>query len=144
MPKTSIKIAYHESNAVPTSSATSLIVIQRLSKIIFFTASMFSLVVHAHFQRKMAKLCLWKLNVANIIVFNFYEQKFVQHGPITIPMVCNGISLLIFECPIMPQDQIPHQTVTCFECVDFSMYACRFSVPQMRQFCLFTYPPRSK
>ena len=25
-----------------------------------------------------------------------------------------------------------------------SMYACGFSVPQMRQFCLFTYPPRSK
>ena len=24
------------------------------------------------------------------------------------------------------------------------MYACWFSVPQMRQFCLFTYPPRSK
>ena len=23
------------------------------------------------------------------------------------------------------------------------MYACGFSVPQMRQFCLFTYPPRS-
>ena len=29
-------------------------------------------------------------------------------------------------------------------CVDFSMYACEFSVPQMRKFCLFTYPPSSK
>ena len=37
-----------------------------------------------------------------------------------------------------------HQTGTRFKCADFSMYACRFSVPQMRQFCLFTYAPRSK
>ena len=28
--------------------------------------------------------------------------------------------------------------------VVFSIYACGFSVPQMPQFCLFTYPPRSK
>ena len=44
----------------------------------------------------------------------------------------------------MPLDQSLHQTVTCFGCLGFSMYACEFSVPQMRQFCLFTYPPRSK
>ena len=37
------------------------------------------------------------------------------------------------------------QTVTRFGCVGFSMYACGFSVPQMRQFWfLFTYPSRSK
>ena len=69
---------------------------------------------------------LLKPNVANILLFNFCEQKFVQHGP------------------IMPLDQNPHQTVTRYVCVVFSMYACAFSVPQMRQFCLFTYPPRSK
>ena len=40
--------------------------------------------------------------------------------------------------PIMPLDQNLHQTVTR------SMYAWRFSVPQMQQFYLFTYPPRSK
>ena len=39
--------------------------------------------------------------------------------------------------PIMPLGQNPHQTR--FGCVGFSMYACRFCVPQMRQFCLFTY-----
>ena len=41
-------------------------------------------------------------------------------------------------------DQNPHQTVTRFGCVGFLMYsnACEFSVPQMRQLCLFT--PRSK
>ena len=40
----------------------------------------------------------------------------------------------------MALDQNPYQTVTCFCCVGFSKYACGFSVPQMRQFCLFTYP----
>ena len=38
-----------------------------------------------------------KTNVANILIFNFCEQKFVQHGSITIAIDCNGLSLLIFE-----------------------------------------------
>ena len=46
--------------------------------------------------------------------------------------------------PIMPLDQNPHQTVTRFECVGFSKNARGFSVSQMGQFLLFTYPPRSK
>ena len=38
---------------------------------------------------------LLKPNVANILVFNFCEQKFVQHGPITIgPIGCNGFFFL--------------------------------------------------
>ena len=45
--------------------------------------------------------------------------------------------------PIMPLDQNLHQTVTRLGCVGFSMYACGFFVPQIRQFCLFTKPPRS-
>ena len=45
MPKISVKIAWHESNYMATSSAISLIVIRRLPKIIFFTASMFSLII---------------------------------------------------------------------------------------------------
>ena len=40
---------------------------------------------------------LLKPNVVNILLLNFWEQKFVQHGPITIKIDCNGISLLIFE-----------------------------------------------
>ena len=39
---------------------------------------------------------LLKPNVANILLFNFCEQKFVQHGPIMIAIDCNGFSLLIF------------------------------------------------
>ena len=35
--------------------------------------------------------------VANILLFNFCEQKFFQHGPITIAIDCNGLSLLIFK-----------------------------------------------
>ena len=40
---------------------------------------------------------LLQLNVANILLFNFCEQKFVQHGAIMIDIDCNGLSLLIFE-----------------------------------------------
>ena len=40
---------------------------------------------------------LLKPNVANILLFNFCEQKFVQLGPITIAIDCNGLSLFIFE-----------------------------------------------
>ena len=80
------------------------------------------------FRRKMAQLCLCtknreqniecsfscvarsavllKSNVANILPFNFYEKKkFVQNGPITIAIDCNGLSLLAFSKkngPIMP------------------------------------------
>ena len=36
-------------------------------------------------------------NVANILLFNFCEQKFVQNGPITIAIDCNGFSMFIFE-----------------------------------------------
>ena len=45
MPKISVKIAWHEMNNMLTSSATSPTVIRRLSKIIFFTASMLSAIV---------------------------------------------------------------------------------------------------
>ena len=40
---------------------------------------------------------LLKPNVANILFFNVCEEKFVQHGSITIVIDCNGFSLLIFE-----------------------------------------------
>ena len=44
---------------------------------------------------------LLKPNVTNGLLFNFYEQKFVQHGPITIAIDFNSLFLLIFEekCP---------------------------------------------
>ena len=45
MPTTSVENTWHEPNDMPTSSATSLIVIRWLSKIILFVASMFSSVV---------------------------------------------------------------------------------------------------
>ena len=44
----------------------------------------------------------------------------------------------------MPLDQNPHQKVTRFGCFGVSMYAWGLSVPQMQQFCLFTYPTKSK
>ena len=82
---------------------------------------------------------LLKPNVANILLFNFCEQKFVQHGPITIAMYCNGLSLLISE-EKWPNYASEPKFAPNSGSVGFSMY----SVPQMKQFCLFTYPPRSK
>ena len=40
---------------------------------------------------------LLKPNAANILLFNFCEQNFIQHGPITITIDCNGFSLRIFR-----------------------------------------------
>ena len=71
---------------------------------------------------------LLESNLANILLFNFCEQKFVQHGLITIAIDCNDLSLLIFK----EMDKNLYQTET-----HFSIYASRFSVPQMRQVCLF-------
>ena len=89
---------------------------------------------------------LLKPNVANILLFNFCEQKFIQHGPIRSPLTVTAspCSFPKKNGPIKPLDQNTHQTVTRFGCVGFSMYACGISVPQMLQFCLFTYPPKSK
>ena len=66
---------------------------------------------------------LLKSNVANILLFNFCDQKFVQHGPITIAIDCNGLSFLAFVEKLPNYDQNLHQTVTRFDCVGFSMYA---------------------
>ena len=96
---------------------------------------------------RSAVLLKWNVSNTRILLFNFCEQKFFQHGPITIAVDCNTTFPCSFSRkngPIMPLDQNPPQTVTRFGCVGFSMHACGFSVPQMRQFCLFTYSPRSK
>ena len=77
---------------------------------------------------------LLKTNVANILLFNFCEQ----HGPITIAIDCNGLSLLIFE------EKWPNYASGLKSAPNSDSFWCGFSMPQMRQFCLFTYPPRSK
>ena len=38
-----------------------------------------------------------KLNVVYVILFNFWKQKFVEHGTVTFAIDRNGGSLLIFE-----------------------------------------------
>ena len=40
---------------------------------------------------------LLKPSTANILLFKFCKQIFIQHGPITIAIDCNCLSLLIFE-----------------------------------------------
>ena len=83
---------------------------------------------------------LFKSNVANILFFNFSlcEEKLIVTAS-TCPYSFSKKNGLI-----MPLDQSPHQTLTRFGCIGFSIYACGFFVLQMRQFCLFTYSPRSK
>ena len=54
-------------------------------------------IIECSFGCVARSVVLLKLNVANILLFNFWEQKFVQYGPITIAIDCNGLSLLIFE-----------------------------------------------
>ena len=46
--------------------------------------------------------------------------------------------------PIMPLDQNLHQTVTGFECVAFSLYACGFSVPKNATILLVYIPAKIK
>ena len=84
---------------------------------------------------------LLKPNVANILLFNFCEQKFGQHEPIAIALTVTAspCSFSKKNSPIMPLDQDLHQTVGRLGCVGFSMYTRKFFVPQMRQFCLFAY-----
>ena len=87
---------------------------------------------------------LLKSNVANILLFNFCEQKFFQHGPITIAIDWNGFSWLIFDK--WPNYSSGPKSAPNSWLVRWLLNVCLrvFPVPQMRQFCLFTYQPRSK
>ena len=85
---------------------------------------------------------LLKPNVANILLFSFCAEKFVQYGPITIAIYCNGLSLLI--C----QEKWPNYASGPKSALNSDSFFLRrlFKVCVrvfMRQFCLFTYPPRS-
>ena len=53
--------------------------------------------IECNFGCMARRAVLLKPNVAKILFLNFCEQKFIQHGPITITIDCNGLSLLIFE-----------------------------------------------
>ena len=70
--------------AVPSSAADNAIFKNRAQNI------------ECSFGCMARRAVLLKSNVGNIILFNFCEQKFVQHDPITIAIDCNGNSLLIF------------------------------------------------
>ena len=72
---------------------------------------------------------LLKLNIANILLFNFCEQKFVQHSPLTV--MASPCLFSRKNGPIMPLDQNPHQTVTRNVCVRV------FCVPNMAIFLLY-------
>ena len=90
---------------------------------------------------------LLKPNIANILLFNFREQKFVQHGPITIAIDCNGLSLLIFEEKWPNYASRPKSAPNSdsfWALWLFNVCLRVFCAPNTMQFCLFAYPPRSK
>ena len=72
-------------------------------------------------------------------LFTFCEQKFVQHGPIAIAIDGNGLSLLIYE------EKWPNYASGIKSGPNSDSFWVRplFNVC-VRQFCLLTYPPRSK
>ena len=48
-------------------------------------------------SRRPTDIRLLKPNVIHVILFNFWKQKFVEHGTETLAIDRNGVSLLIFE-----------------------------------------------
>ena len=63
---------------------------------------------------------LLKPNVANILLLNFCEQNFVQHGPITIAIDYNGLSWLIFEEKWPNYASGPKSDFLCLKCDNFA------------------------
>ena len=84
---------------------------------------------------------LLKPNVVNIFLFNFCEQKFVQHGPITIAIDWNAVFFLIFEEKCLNYASAPKSAPNSDSFWVRRFFSLRFSMTQMWQFCLFTYPP---
>ena len=87
-----------------------------------------------------------KTNVANILLLNFCEQKFVQHTLITIAIDCNGHLLLIFEenwpnyasCAKIRTKQWLILGALAFQCIHAG-----FLCPKCDNFACFTYLSRS-
>ena len=83
---------------------------------------------------------LVKPNVANIFLFNFCEQKFVQHGPITITIDCNGLFLLIFEEKwpnyASAPNSDPFRVRTGFLCPKCDNFACLHTRQDQNEFHL--------
>ena len=74
---------------------------------------------------------LLKPNVANVVLlFNFCKQKFVQHGPITIAIHCNDLSLLISEEKCLNYTSGPKSAPN-----SDSFWACRLFNVCLRVFC---------
>ena len=105
MTKTSVKIAWHEPNDMPTSSATSRVVIRRLSRIIFFTALMFSSVVNVLGQPELASSLtssrpilnrlVWKLNFSS--AHSRRTKRHSQHFQYSCPFFIQNLFVPFFK-----------------------------------------------
>ena len=74
-------------------------------------------------------------NIANIVLFNFCERK--PSLLIVTATICSFSKKKKKKKKITNLDKNPHQTVTCFWCFDFSMYACGFPVPSSEKMIIF-------
>ena len=78
---------------------------------------------------------LFKPTVVHVIFFNFWKQKFIEGGTVTLAIDGNGGSLLFFEKKWPNDATVPKSaSVTRCGCISFSMMTLVFSEPQMRQF----------
>ena len=91
---------------------------------------------------------LLKPKVANILLFNSCEQKFIQHGPITIAIDCNGLSLRIFEEKWPNYASGPKIRTKQWLVLDASAFQCMradFLSPKCNNFaCLHTHQDQNK
>ena len=82
---------------------------------------------------------LLKPNVANILLLNFCEQKFVQPDPITIAIDCDGFSLLIFEARLCLWTEIRTKQWLVLGAAVFQCMRAGFLYPKCHNFgCLYT------
>ena len=73
---------------------------------------------------------LLKPNVVHVILFNFWKQKFVEHGTVMLALTVTAapFSFSKKNRPMMPPYQNPHQTFTLYGCIGFSMMTFGFYI----------------
>ena len=83
---------------------------------------------------------LLKPNVIHVIIFNFWNKKFVEHGTLTLAIDRNARSLVIFEEKWPNDATIPKSAPNSHSLWGHRLFMMTFgfSETQMRKFCLLT------
>ncbi|GFV90585.1 uncharacterized protein TNCV_2223011 [Trichonephila clavipes] len=83
---------------------------------------------------------LLELQLLDIMIVQFRNEKVSNHGSIPITIDCNVVAFIVFE-EVRTNDSTAHkahQTVSFSGCNGVSAYTCGLASLQMRQFCLMT------